>query len=96
MVSTTVTAPVPVTPEERRQIVDGAVNQFIAGGWRVESRSEFQAVFVKGHRTNNTLHLILSIVTVGLWIPVWILLAILGGEKRQIVSVDEYGKRRGQ
>lgn len=93
---TTAASATPVGVEQRRQLMDTAVNEFVSAGWRVESRSEFQGVFVKGHRTNNTLHLILSIITAGLWIPIWILLAVLGGEKRQIVSVDEYGKRRGQ
>jgi hypothetical protein len=92
----TTAAAVPVPAEQRRQLMDAATNEFVGNGWRVESRSEFQGVFVKGHRPNHVLHLILSIVTLGLWIPVWILVTIMSGEKRRIVSVDEYGQRRGQ
>lgn len=68
------------------------VNNQIAQGCRVESQSDYQAVVVKGHRLNNTLHLILTICTAGLWgIFVWAPLAIFGGEKRSVVAVDDYG-----
>jgi hypothetical protein len=35
--------------------------------------------------------LILSLVTIGFWAIIWIALAIFGGEKRSMVTVDEYG-----
>lgn len=89
--------PAPVSAEQRRQLTDAAVNEFVSHGWRVESRSEYQAVFAKGHRHSHGLHLFLTIITLGLWgLFVWLPLSILGGEKRRIVSVDEYGQRRGQ
>lgn len=50
---------------------------------------------VKGHRLNHVLHLLLSIVTLGLWLIVWILLASFGGETRWLVKVDEYGNVSG-
>lgn len=46
---------------------------------------------VKGHRPNHVLHLLLTFFTVLVWGLVWIGLAIFGGEKRQAVSVDEFG-----
>ena len=46
---------------------------------------------VKGRRPNHLLHVILSVITAGLWIIVWILIAVGGGEKRQILTVDEFG-----
>lgn len=85
-----------VTPDERRRMMDAAATDFVSHGWRLESRSEFQAVFVRGHRPNHILHLLLTILTAGLWgVFVWLPLSVFGGEKRQIVSVDEYGKRSG-
>ncbi len=27
----------------------------------------------------------------GLWLLVWVLLAVTGGEKRQLIQVDEFG-----
>ena len=63
----------------------------IATGARVESQSDFQAVVIKGKPVNHTLHLIITLVTLTMWAPVWIALAIFGGEKRSMVVVDEYG-----
>ena len=47
-----------------------------------------------GHRVTHVLHLILSIITFGLWLIVWILMGVFGGEKRAMVTVDEYGNVR--
>ena len=36
--------------------------------------------------TNNVLHLILSVLTVGIWMPVWLLVAINNGiERKRII-----------
>jgi hypothetical protein len=77
--------------EERKDLLDVALSRFGAQGLRIENRSDFQATIAKGHRTNHVLHLILSLVTLGLWLIVWALLAIFGGEKRRLVNVDPYG-----
>jgi len=63
----------------------------VASGARIESQSDYQAVVVRGKKVNHVLHLILTLVTLGLWGIVWIILAIAGGEKRQMVTVDDYG-----
>jgi hypothetical protein len=61
-------------------------------GWRVESQTDRQAVMVKGHKHSHGLHLFLSIITAGLWaLFVWLPLSVFGGEKRQVVTVDERG-----
>jgi hypothetical protein len=77
--------------EERKEMLARTVSGQVAGGARVESQSDFQAVVVKGKSVNHVLHLILSLVTLGAWAIVWIALAIFGGEKRSMVTVDEYG-----
>jgi hypothetical protein len=78
--------------EERKKILADRIQlNIIEGGSRVESQSDFQAVLVRGHRPNQVLHLLLSLITLGLWIPVWIGVAVFGGEKRALLTVDEYG-----
>jgi len=37
-------------------------------------------------RTNHVLHLLLSIVTAGIWIPVWILVALNNADKRRLLE----------
>jgi hypothetical protein len=88
------TAPVPQLQkslDERKAALDTALAGFGAEEWRTENRSEFQATIVKGKRIHHVLHLILTIVTLGTWAIVWILLAIFRGEKRQLVTVDDFG-----
>jgi hypothetical protein len=84
------------TPEERKALLAQAVANWVHQGWRVESQTDFQAVMVRGHRPNHILHLILTLVTLGVWAIVWILVTLLGGEKRAVVSVDEYGNTLAQ
>ena len=77
--------------DERKDIIGRQVSMMAAQGMRVESQSDFQVILLKGKPVNHILHLILTIITFGLWGIVWIALSFLGGEKRQIVSVDEFG-----
>ena len=79
------------TSEERRVILARTLQSQIVQGGRIESQSDFQAVVVTGQRINHVLHLILTLVTFGLWGIVWIVMAFIGGEKRSVVSVDEFG-----
>ena len=82
--------------EERKRLLAQAVNVHVIQGARVESQSDFQAIFVKGKPLNHILHVILSLVTCGAWALVWIALAIFAGEKRFIAAVDEYGNTNVQ
>jgi hypothetical protein len=48
-------------------------------------------VLIEGKPINHTLHAILTIFTCLVWGVVWIVLAITGGEKRELVVIDEWG-----
>jgi hypothetical protein len=78
-------------PERRREQLANTLANQVASGGRIESQSEFQAVVVDGHRVNHVLHAIISFFTCGLWIVIWLVLGLSGGEKRRIVRVDQYG-----
>lgn len=77
--------------EERKEMLARAIHTQVAQGARVESQSDFSAVLVKGHRPNHVLHFFIGLVTLGFWWLVWIVLALVGGEKRMAVTVDEWG-----
>ena len=81
-----------LSADERRAILDRRIQEQVLRGYRIESRSDFQAVVVKGHRPNHVLHLILSVLTAGLWLFVWLGVVAFGGEKRLLVTVDEFGR----
>jgi hypothetical protein len=77
--------------EERKELMARTLQGRIAAGGRVESQSDFQAVLTNGKKVNHVLHFLIGFITVGLWWLVWIALAITGGEKREMVTVDDYG-----
>jgi hypothetical protein len=83
--------PVRKTDEQRKKVLADAIQREVVQGARVESQSEFQAVTVLGHRPNHTLHAIITFFTCGLWGIVWIVIALTGGEKRTMITVDDYG-----
>jgi hypothetical protein len=55
----------------------------------------YRAIVLTGEPVNHALHVLLSIFTCGLWLPVWLLLIALGGVKRRQIFVDEYGNLVG-
>jgi hypothetical protein len=79
-------APPSMDEESRRQRLEQRIQQYLTQGYRIEVRTEYSASMVKGKRINHLLHLVLTLVTFGFWVVVWILLAIFGGEKRAYIS----------
>jgi hypothetical protein len=79
------------TPDERKRLLSSAIQTEVVQGARVQSQTDDQAVLVKGQPLNNTLHLLLTIFTCGAWGIIWLILYFTGGEKRVLISVDDYG-----
>lgn len=79
------------TPEERTAALERYIADATRHGWRVQSQGATSAQLVKGKPTNHVLHLILTLITLGLWAIVWILTVIFAGQKQRHVSVNEYG-----
>ncbi|HEX5526901.1 MAG TPA: DUF2510 domain-containing protein [Solirubrobacterales bacterium] len=79
------------TDDERKVLLAQQLQTAAARGLRIESQSDFQAVLVEGKPVNHVLHAILTIFTCLLWGIVWAIIAATGGEKRQMVVVDEFG-----
>ena len=69
---------------ERRALLAQAVADKKRHGWRVESQEDFHAVLVRRRRGMYLLQLIFTV----LMSPQ---AESVGGDKREIVSVDEYG-----
>lgn len=81
-----------MSADERRRRLDERIQaNIVNGGARVESRSDYEAVLVQGRRPNHVLHLLLSIVTLGLWLIVWLIVGITHRERRALLTVDEFG-----
>ncbi|WAB09844.1 membrane protein [Streptomyces phage TagePhighter] len=81
-----------VSVESRKRSMANAVQKEVVAGFHVESQTDTNAVLVKGKPTNHVLHLILTLVTFGLWSIVWIIMAVANKETRVMLQVDEYGQ----
>lgn len=84
------------SPDERKALLAQQVQQAITRGLRVESQSDFQAVLIEGKPVNHTLHAILTIFTCLAWGLVWAVIAGTGGEKREMILIDEFGNVQHQ
>ena len=77
------------TDAERLNALDAAIHRALERGARLDSRMEFSAVLVVASTPNHVLHLVLSIITFGIWLLAWLLVVLRGKERRILVSVDE-------
>jgi hypothetical protein len=81
----------PLPPDQRRTILNSAIMRQISLGWRVETQLDTQAILVTGGRVNHPVHAVLTVFLCGAWLPIWIILAITGAEKRMTLAVDAHG-----
>ena len=81
----------PKSDEERKNILKSQIALMVARWGRVELQDDFQAVVSLGKRPNHILHLLLSLVTFGFWIFVWLFLTFTMGMTRYIFTVNEVG-----
>ena len=81
-----------LTSEERHRILAQQVAIAVARhGARVESQTEFLVVLATGRRVNHLLHFLVGLATSAVWWIVWLVVAIAGGEKRHLMTVDSAG-----
>ena len=77
--------------EQRSAVLDAYLFEQCAEGVRVEARTPTAAVIAWGEPVNHVLHLLISVLLCGLWLPVWLLAATIGGERRRTITVDDDG-----
>lgn len=76
---------------QRAAALDQELMAMMARGGRVEGRMPTSAIVVTGEPVNHVLHLLVTVLLCGFWLPAWIIIALNGGESRVMVSVDENG-----
>lgn len=82
-----------VSFDERRERLATEVSRLLAmGNRRIESYSDLSAVIVIGKPVNHLLHLVATVITFGVWSLVWLIISLTGGEKRELVRVNESGE----
>jgi len=84
-----------LSTEERTFVLQRELASRTAVGWRVEVLTATSATMVQyPPRANHVLHFVLSLLSCGLWLPVWLVVAVIEGSRsvrRQIVMVDQHG-----
>lgn len=86
--------PAPATADRRRAMLGAAVSSYVRMGGEVEYQDDWRAIVAFQHKPNHVLHGVLSLLTLGLWLPVWALVAIGNKRNRYELIVDEYGQVR--
>lgn len=81
-------------PEPTRDsVLEAGIAKYVAErGGRVAYRGTDRTVVVTGRPVNHILHLLLTIVTGGLWLIAWVLIAATGGEKTTTLTVAPDGR----
>jgi hypothetical protein len=79
----------PLSDDERRAWLSQQVDEHVRKGWQIESRTENLASLRSGRPINHVLHLLLSLITCGVWALVWLYLAIFQGEKHKTISTRD-------
>jgi hypothetical protein len=79
------------TAEQRKMTLDATLQRYGAGGWRIESRSDYQATIAHGKEVSHLLHFFLTVFTLGIWLIAWFGLGVFGGVQRRMVTIDEFG-----
>lgn len=90
------TQPQPLHPADRHAALNAVVMQRVMEGFRVETQTEWQVVVAKPANVNHVVHVILSLLTCGLWLPIWLIVAMTAKSPRIILSVDPYGQVTSQ
>ena len=81
--------------KDRQERLSRAIATKTMTGWNIVDRNdkELQAVMVFPEKpVKHIVHLIITLVTCGIWGPVWAVLALLHkGDKRVRISIDAAG-----
>ncbi|MFI5495294.1 hypothetical protein [Actinoplanes sp. NPDC051859] len=84
-------SPLPYGQPYAASVLDVEVANHVRSGWAVESRSETMAVMVSGSRPNHVLHLLLTLLTCGFWVFIWLLVAATSRMSRVALVVNPDG-----
>ncbi|MFF2088270.1 hypothetical protein ACFVVM_31190 [Nocardia sp. NPDC058176] len=81
----------PVSPEQRQQMLNMAVNSEVARGAQVLEMNQTSAVLSEVDAINHVLHLMITVFTCGFWVLVWLLVAATARPRSFRLTVDEFG-----
>lgn len=71
--------------------LDQAIHKAATDGWTVVNRDSHNAVLNKGGKVRHVMHGIISLLTCGVWLWGWAIVAILGAKQMMTLSMDANG-----
>ena len=86
----------PVDAEKRERLLKKVVTEEVLAGATVVHQDRFFAIFSVRKKVRHVQHALLSILTLGLWTTVWIVLTIARREDRFRVDIDPWGNAWAQ
>ena len=80
--------------EERQEILQSEIAKYVGKGYQVQSSTQTQAVLSKKKKIRLVTHVLIALLTFGIWllVPLW---KIVNRKQNTItISVDEFGSVR--
>ena len=71
--------------------LDQEIHKAVAEGWTLANRDTHNAVLNKGGKVRHVMHGIISLLTCGVWLWGWAIVAILGARQTMTLSMDAGG-----
>ena len=81
----------PPPPAASSTPLDMEINQAALAGWTIISRDTHSAVLAKGGKVRHVMHGIISLLTCGVWLWGWAIVAILGARQTMTLTMDAGG-----
>jgi hypothetical protein len=81
----------PVTADKRERLLAKAVTEELMRGGVVYQQQPLSAVLGHKRPVSHLLHFVLTVLTLGIWSTVWLIMAIARREDRIRLDVDDWG-----
>ncbi len=66
------------------------ISRLKADGWRVKKQCNNIVKLARPRRANHILHLLLSVLSFGLWLPIWLLCVLAPTVDTHEIQVDDF------
>lgn len=78
--------------DTQAEALQNAIASCAMNGWRLTATYGNVATMESGQPVNHILHVLVSIFTLGLWLPIWFLIAVTSdGVKQLVITADADG-----
>lgn len=81
-----------VSYETRQDILNNEITQWVAKGWNIQTINGTQAILHKPKRIGFFWNFILTLLTGGLWLFIWLYKILNQKTYQVIINVNEYGE----